>query len=88
MQAAPNPAGETGDAVAPSPHRATPSPVPRWMTTEQAAAYLSVSPKTMAIWRTEGRGPRYRIIHNRLVRYEAPELDRFVEHGARPPPPG
>lgn len=49
-----------------------------WLNTEQAAAYLGASPKTLAIWRTKGKGPRYHIVNDRLVRYHVEELDAHV----------
>ncbi|MCC5957697.1 MAG: helix-turn-helix domain-containing protein [Natronohydrobacter sp.] len=52
-----------------------------WMTTEQAAAYLSVSPGTMRNWRTAGAGPRYRTV-GRIVRYHREDLDAFLTAGA------
>lgn len=55
-----------------------PTPASPWLDTEAAATYLSCSPKTLRQWRSEGRGPRYRSIHGRLVRYHADDLDAFV----------
>ena len=54
---------------------AIPSP---WLNTEQAASYLGASPKTLAIWRSKGKGPRYHIVNERLVRYHVKELDAHV----------
>ena len=54
----------------------------RWMTTDQAAAYLSVSSGTMRNWRSRGEGPRYHTLGGRLVRYEADDLDAFMREGA------
>lgn len=58
-------------------------PVPRtftspWLDTESAAAYLGNSPKTLAVWRCRGEGPRYRVVNRRLVRYHVDDLDAFV----------
>lgn len=52
-----------------------PSP---WLNTDQAAAYLGASPKTLAIWRSKGKGPQYHIVNERLVRYHVRELDAHV----------
>lgn len=52
-----------------------------WLTTEQAAAYLSVSAGTLANWRTKGTGPRYRAV-GRMVRYHRDDLDAFMMEGA------
>lgn len=53
-----------------------------WMTTEQAAAYLSVSGGTMRNWRSRGEGPRYHLLGGRLVRYEVEDLDAYMREGA------
>lgn len=53
-----------------------------WMTTEQAAAYLSVSAGTMRNWRSRGDGPRYHLLGGRLVRYEVEDLDAYLRSGA------
>lgn len=60
-----------GDTVA----RAVTSP---WLDTEAAAAYLSCSPGTLRSWRARGQGPRYRVIHDKIVRYHRDDLDGFV----------
>ncbi|MBN2906366.1 MAG: helix-turn-helix domain-containing protein [Rhodobacteraceae bacterium] len=52
------------------------------MTTEQAAAYLSVSAGTMRNWRSRGDGPRYHLLGGRLVRYEVEDLDAYMRDGA------
>ncbi len=49
-----------------------------WLNTEAAGAYLSASPKTLAVWRSQGRGPRYRTCGGRLVLYHRDDLDVFV----------
>ncbi len=52
-----------------------PSP---WLNTEQAAKYLGASPKTLAIWRVKGQGPRYHNVNKRLVRYHVGDLDAHI----------
>ncbi len=52
-----------------------------WMTTENAAAYLSVSPGTMHNWRSKGVGPTDRTV-GRIVRYHRDDLDDFLLAGA------
>lgn len=52
-----------------------------WLTTDQAAAYLSVSSGTLANWRSKGNGPHYRAV-GRLVRYHRDDLDAFIMEGA------
>jgi hypothetical protein len=49
-----------------------------WLDTAAAATYLGNSPKTLAIWRCRGEGPRYRVVNRRLVRYHVDDLDAFV----------
>lgn len=53
------------------------------LTPEEAAAVLGVAKQTLAVWRSLGaHGPRYLKL-GRLVRYEAPELERFIQELAR-----
>ena len=52
-----------------------------WLTTDQAAAYLSVSAGTLANRRSRGEGPRYRAV-GRMVRYHRDDLDAFMVEGA------
>lgn len=53
------------------------------LNTRQAASYLQdqhgipIRPGTMEVWRTYGRGPRYRKVA-RWVIYAAADLDRFA----------
>jgi hypothetical protein len=49
-----------------------------WLTRDEAAAYLSVAPKTLANWQSLGTGPDLRRI-GRTVRYSRDELNRFVD---------
>jgi excisionase family DNA binding protein len=52
-----------------------------WLTTEQAATYLSVSAGTMRNWRMNGQGPRYSVV-GRIVRYHRDQLDAYLLAGA------
>ncbi len=45
-----------------------------------AAAYLGLSEKTLAIWATQGRGPKVQPVAGRRF-YFKEELDRFVREG-------
>ena len=45
-----------------------------YLNTDQAAFYVSVSPKTLAKMRVKGGGPKYRK-HGRQVRYHVQDLD-------------
>lgn len=53
-------------------------PASPWLDTEAAAAYLSCTPGTLRSWRARGQGPRYRVIHGKIVRYHRDDLDAFV----------
>lgn len=49
-----------------------------WLDSDGAAEYLGCSPGTMKTWRCRGEGPRYHVIHSKLVRYHTADLDAFV----------
>lgn len=49
-----------------------------WFDSDAAAEYLTCTPGTLKTWRSMGQGPRYHIIHNKLVRYHIEDLDAFV----------
>ncbi len=49
-----------------------------WLNTETAAAYLSCTSGTLRSWRARGQGPRYRVIHDKIVRYHIDDLNAFV----------
>ena len=49
-----------------------------WLDTHAAAEYLSASPNTLRQWRACGRGPRYHVVGDRLVRYHVDDLDAFA----------
>jgi hypothetical protein len=49
-----------------------------WFDSEAAAEYLTCTPGTLKTWRSQGQGPRYNVIHNKLVRYHIDDLDAFV----------
>lgn len=55
-----------------------PSP---WLTTDEAAGYLSVAPGTLRNWRVDGQGPRANVV-GRIVRYHRDSLDAFMREGA------
>ena len=54
----------------------------RLLNTNEAAAYLGMSPITLKIYRVRGDGPTYRKL-GRSVRYTAEDLAAFVEAGKR-----
>lgn len=49
-----------------------------WFATEAAAEYLGCTAGTLKTWRSQGQGPRYHVIHTKLVRYHIDDLDAFV----------
>ena len=49
---------------------------------EVAAAIPGISKNTLAMWRYEGKGPRYRKL-GRIVVYALDELETWIEDGAR-----
>jgi len=48
-----------------------------WLTPEQAATQLSLSARTLANWRAEGKGPTF-VRLGRRIRYPRTEIERFV----------
>lgn len=52
---------------------------PQWMSPEVAARYLDSSTNTLADWRCKGKGPAYKKIGQRMVRYRKEDLDAFME---------
>lgn len=52
-----------------------------WMDSDAAAAYLGSTAGTLRNWRATGKGPKYHIVQDRLVRYHADDLDSFVRAG-------
>ena len=49
-----------------------------WLSTTQAAFYISCTPGTMKSWRSRGVGPRYHTINGKLVRYLRTDLDLWI----------
>jgi hypothetical protein len=51
-----------------------------WLDTREAAAHMKLAPKTLANWRAlkPRQGPDFRTV-GRVIRYDAAELDRFIE---------
>ena len=60
-----------------------------WFSTREAAARIRFSPRTLAAWREDGKGPAFIKIAGRC-RYKRPWLDAFMaeesaRQGADPP---
>lgn len=53
-------------------------PVSPWLDSDAAAAYLGSTAGTLKNWRAAGRGPRYHVVQDRLIRYHVDDLDAFV----------
>lgn len=47
-------------------------------TKEEVAAYLKIQPKTLDVWASQGRGPRY-IKIERARRYDWADIREWVE---------
>ncbi len=57
-----------------------------YLSTEQAAFYLGLSPRKLEALRSRGGGPRFRR-HCRFVRYHIDDLDGWSEQSAGGPAP-
>jgi predicted DNA-binding transcriptional regulator AlpA len=49
------------------------------LTPEETATFLSVSPETLAQWRSQQRGPHFIKLEGRLVRYRLSDLESYLE---------
>ncbi len=58
----------------------------RWARTEQAAARIGKSPRTLERWRGERTGPPY-FKFGKTCLYDVAELDCWIEAQRRLPPP-
>jgi predicted DNA-binding transcriptional regulator AlpA len=47
------------------------------LTETEAAALIGVKRNTLAVWRMQGRGPKFRKV-GRSVRYSPSEIDRYL----------
>ncbi|CAH0497812.1 AlpA family transcriptional regulator [Novosphingobium sp. CECT 9465] len=54
---------------------------PRYLRTKEAAAFLSLSPRTLEKHRTYGTGPAYKKLGGRVV-YSIDDLQHWAERGA------
>jgi predicted DNA-binding transcriptional regulator AlpA len=62
---------------------ASPTPgAPRFVRTQQAAAYLGLSHRTLEKHRTYGTGPAYRKLGGRVL-YAIDDLQAWADRGAR-----
>lgn len=49
-----------------------------YYTTEECAAILKVSPKTLETWRSRGKGPKYYKVGGRVL-YKKSDIEAFIE---------
>ena len=49
-----------------------------FLTTQQAAEFLSLKPTTLNQWRWSGKGPKYVRIGERTIRYRHQDLHHWV----------
>lgn len=54
-------------------------PMPEYLTSAQAAAFLGMTPNGLETMRKEGRGPRYVRASGKLVRYRVADLRAFMD---------
>lgn len=52
-------------------------PVGPWLDTEAAARHLGREPGTLWGWRSLGKGPAFRLVSGRFVRYRLDDLEAF-----------
>ena len=50
----------------------------RLLRTEEAAALLGYTPRTLAVWRHRGEGPPHVRINGRTVRYRRSDLEAWI----------
>lgn len=55
------------------------------LTEKEASALLGLSPITLSNWRGAGKGPRYRKLGARSVRYMRADVEAFIEAGTVDP---
>lgn len=56
---------------------ANPPTPKRFLSTRQAAQYTGLSIDVLQLWRSQGRGPRYRRLY-RAIRYDVRVLDEWM----------
>lgn len=55
------------------------------LTDREVSALLGISTVTLCNWRATGKGPRYRKIGQRAVRYLRADVEAFIEAGTVDP---
>ena len=49
-----------------------------FMSRQEVAEYLGVSPRTIEAWAERGQGPRYTKMNNKLTRYRRTDVDAWL----------
>jgi len=62
-------------AVAPTP--VVPVEQDRWLSSSEAAEYLSLTPDTLKTYRKLQIGPKYTVLRERVYRYRLSDLIRY-----------
>lgn len=57
----------------------TSTPTGHWLTSEEAAAFIALTPGTLANWRSRGIGPKYAKPSPKRVLYRDTDLEAWVE---------
>lgn len=60
--------------------------LPNWLTTEQVAKMIGLSVSALEKWRRQGRGPAFKRVSRRCVRYDAKVVAEWMELGGKAPP--
>ena len=50
-----------------------------WFSPKRAAVYLDTTVNTLNDWRWRGKGPAFKRVGQRMVRYRRTDLDAFLE---------
>jgi predicted DNA-binding transcriptional regulator AlpA len=53
------------------------------LTSEQTAALLHVTTRTLQKWRAQGRGPRHLEPEPNIIRYKKSDVEEWLESGSR-----
>lgn len=69
----------------PAANSVAPTTLSPWMDTEEAARYMGCKPGSLKRWRCEGKGPRFRVVNRKLIRYHVQDLDTYICGGAPSP---
>lgn len=53
--------------------------MPRLLSEQQVEQFFGLRVRTLQRWRLEGRGPKFRKLEGRLIRYDVRDLDAFID---------